>query len=78
LQQIQKYEAGKNRVSATTALQLSAALQIPVTDIPGTAALNAPASSLDASAYDLVAELEYLRPQVRKALLNFTRALARR
>ena len=77
-QQIQKYESGKNRLLATTVLQLSAALQIPVTDLLGTVALNAPARSLDSRAYNLVAQLEHLRPQVRKALLKVTRALARR
>ena len=78
LQQIQKFESGKNRLLATTVLQLSVALQIPVTDILGTVALNAPARSLDSRAYDLVAQLERLRPEVRKTLLKLTRALARR
>jgi transcriptional regulator with XRE-family HTH domain len=78
LQQIQKFESGKNRLLATTVLQLSVALQIPVTDLLGTVALNAPARSLDSRAYDLVAQLERLRPEVRKALLKLTRALARR
>lgn len=78
LQQIQKFESGKNRLLATTVLELSVALQIPVTDILGTVALNAPARSLDSRAYDLVAQLERLRPEVRKTLLKLTRALARR
>jgi transcriptional regulator with XRE-family HTH domain len=77
LQQIQKFESGKNRLLATTVLQLSVALQIPVTDLLGTVALNAPARSLDSRAYDLVAQLERLRPEVRKALLKLTRALAK-
>jgi transcriptional regulator with XRE-family HTH domain len=69
LQQIQKYEAGTNRVSSTAAMQISDFLQISLGQL-----LGAESAPHDAT-LQLAAKLQKLNPRVSRALLKLAQAL---
>ena len=83
-QQIQKYEAGANRVSASRLAELAAILAVPVTyffDLPSTAG---EAASIEAEflyspeTRDLIQLYYGLPPSARRAVINLLRALSDR
>ena len=79
-QQIQKYERGSNRVSASMLYRASQALQVPVSGF--FEGLNGDREALPQQPFDrlsvaMLAELEELPHEVRDALKALVRALAR-
>ncbi|MBS0360435.1 MAG: helix-turn-helix transcriptional regulator [Proteobacteria bacterium] len=76
-QQVQKYENGTNRVSATMLVKLSDALAMPVTDLlhetdPG-------AAEPDGQAAQLLASFSRIQsPELRSALLTLAAGLSAR
>jgi transcriptional regulator with XRE-family HTH domain len=78
-QQIQKYENGANRVSATMLVKLSEALAMPVTELlqqidPAAATVNP-----ERQAADLLAAFDRIQsPEVRSAVLTLVSGLGPR
>jgi transcriptional regulator with XRE-family HTH domain len=78
-QQIQKYENGTNRVSATMLLKLSDALAMPVTELLQQANPAAPTLDAESQAAELLAAFAKIRShEVRAALLTLVAGLTPR
>ncbi|HEY3949890.1 helix-turn-helix transcriptional regulator [Phenylobacterium sp.] len=78
-QQVQKYENGTNRVSATMLVKLADALAMPVTDLLHEADPAAAAAAPDSQAAQLVAAFGRIRsPELRSAVLTLIAGLAAR
>jgi transcriptional regulator with XRE-family HTH domain len=83
-QQVQKYELGSNRVSASTLVRTAAALDVSVALLVGEAgglAADGPVAQQLATpgAFDLLdAYTRISQPGVRRAILRLARAVARR
>jgi len=77
-QQVQKYENGTNRVSATMLLKLSEALALPVTEILLEADPAAPADRGDQGAQLLAAFAKIQSPELRAAVLTLVAGLTAR
>jgi transcriptional regulator with XRE-family HTH domain len=81
-QQVQKYERGANRVSASMLVRIAARLEVRVADLVGEAdgpSANAEMAALLAQpgAVDLLRVFSALdQPRLRSAVLNLARALA--
>ncbi|THD58517.1 helix-turn-helix transcriptional regulator [Phenylobacterium sp.] len=77
-QQVQKYENGTNRVSATMLLKLSDALAMPVTEILQEADPGAAADSSDQGAQLLAAFAKIQSAELRAAVLTLVAGLTAR
>jgi transcriptional regulator with XRE-family HTH domain len=75
-QQVQKYENGTNRVSATMLLKLSDALATPVTELLQLANPAAPIVNAESQAADLMAAFAKIRShELRAAILTLVAGL---
>ena len=84
-QQIQKYESGANRVSASRLWDISRAMNVPVSyffegleeGAPGEAETTADTAVLqDKETADVIRAYYAIRPETRRRLLDLARALA--
>jgi transcriptional regulator with XRE-family HTH domain len=79
-QQIQKYERGSNRVSASMLYRAAQALRVPVSAFfegLGDSQEGLPRRAVDRFSATMMAELKELPPEVREAIKALVRALAR-
>lgn len=77
-QQIQKYETGANRVSASRLWEIAAAMDMLVADFfDGIEAVSDEDRGPGKPAYDLLREIDALPERSQKALLAIARSLAR-
>jgi transcriptional regulator with XRE-family HTH domain len=82
-QQVQKYERGANRVSASMLVKAAHALDVPIADLFGSAATGSAALDEFALLASNSSALELMRafvriesPALRRAVLELTRTLA--
>ena len=76
LQQVQKYEAGTNRVSSTAALQICEILKIPLAELLDIDSRKGRPMRRDDHVLQVAAVLLKLSPKARRALLKLAQALS--
>ena len=75
-QQVQKYETGMNRVSASRLWHIAAALDVPVSHFFDGLDAASEAPEIDRGAAEIVAAYMAVDPEKRRSLLNIAKALA--
>jgi transcriptional regulator with XRE-family HTH domain len=77
-QQVQKYENGTNRVSATMLIKVSEALQIPILDLLQDVRVSATPQQSGDESTRLVADFARIKsPEMRQAVLTLVSGLGR-
>ena len=78
-QQIQKYERGANRISASKLIEIARALSVSpadlLRDLDGASQESGPTAPTAPGAQELVSIYHRLRPPLRRAVLNLARDL---